>query len=721
MKKNIAPKLFEYLVLKSGETLSLPNLYELFNEEGKNSKQKKKKHKKEKHPHSKIVDEIAEFLGFLEIEGLVSISKKNITISRGLKLTGKISLSKRGDGFIKLKSGSEVFVPAEFTLGAISGDTVELIPLKIGKKGRLEGEVKNITSRGRNFYRMRISDEDVNYFYGKLLDMQGEIKEGALKKKSLLHDVSKALKNNEIVIVKLKENSYYDNNIYEVSFVSFEMGTTKDKDLNRILMKYNYHQNYPDHVLLNFPDDVVEEKVADWAHRVDLRDLWTVTIDGAGSKDFDDAISIEEEGDGIVRFYVHIADVSYYVKPSSPLDEEAYKRATSVYLIDSVIPMLPPVLSEDLCSLVAGKNRLAFTVEMTGDYSGRIFSAKYYKSIIKVDHRMTYDSAQAEIDTADPNNRFVKLMKLADGLKSYRIAKGRVELNLKEVYIATEENGDVKEIQWRERKSSHILIEELMLSANVKVAEYLRKKDAPALFRIHEEMDEEKLEVLNSFLALYGFKHHIESTEYDELQLVLAKIKGHEAEKIFNYFLLRSFMQAYYSGEKLGHWGLGFKDYCHFTSPIRRYPDLVVHRVLDALIFGEKELPYSKDEIKLMGFHTSDEERRAADAERDIQKIKACRYIQKTGVTEFVGIITGIKPQMVFFELEGYFGEGTVLHTYFTNEYELEIINEFSFYSKKYTTRFFLGQKMDLVLQEIDLEEMKIYLYPKSENKKKTS
>ena len=415
---------------------------------------------------------------------------------------------------------------------------------------------------------------------------------------------------------------------------------------------------------------------------------------------------------------MHIADVSAYVKQGSPLDEEAYKRATSVYLTDIVIPMLPPILSENLCSLIADKNRLAFTVEMTGDYTGKIFSAKFYKSIIKVDKRLTYENAQVEIIANNPDSKIVKLMKLANAIKSDRIKKGRVELNLKEVYINTEENGDVIDIKWRERLDSHILIEEMMLSANVKVAEFLRKKNAPALFRIHETMDEEKLETLNSFLSLYGINHVIHSTDYDEIKVALGKLKGNPAEKTFNYFLLRSFMQAYYGGEKMGHWGLGFKDYCHFTSPIRRYPDLVVHRVLDALISSEAELPYSLSDITDMGIHTSEEERKAADAERDIQKLKGCRYIEKLGIKEFVGVISGIKPHMIFVELEGYFGEGAVSYTHFTDEYELKILNDFSFISKKYSKTYFLGQKIDLILEKIDYEDMKIYLQPQESIKK---
>ena len=711
-KKNslVIPKVLEYFSIKAGSEIKLSEIYEKFIEKNKKDKHKKKKHKA-KHSKEEKNYELEVLLDLLEKEGLIQVNKKTISISKPFRLYGKISISKRGDGFVNLPSKNEVFIPVEKTEGSITGDTVEILPTRIGKKGRLEGEVLSIVQRGRLLYRLKVTEIDGNYIYGKLLDISGEYKEGVIRKKTLLQDVIHSIRVNDILIVKLKENSLFANNIYEVSFLKFEIGTTRDIDLNRILMKYNYQQSYPDHISLEFNEEVSQNTVPDWDKRVDLRGLYTVTIDGENAKDFDDAISIEEV-DGVVKFYVHIADVSHYVKQGSSLDEEAYKRATSVYLVDCVVPMLPPILSENLCSLVAGKNRLAFTVEMTGDYNGRIFSAKFYKSVIIVDRRLTYEIAQEEIDKNDWNNPLVKLMKLANGLKEARIKQGRVELDLKEMYIKTTQTGEVIEIKERERLNSHILIEELMLSANTKVAEFLRKKKAPTLYRIHEPMDEEKLESLNIFLQLYGINHVIPSSDYEDIREALQKISGNPSERVFHYFLLRSFMQAYYGGEILGHWGLGFKDYCHFTSPIRRYSDLVVHRVLDAVIQGDS-LPYTEKEIAQMGIHTSEQERRAVDAERDIQKLKACRYLAQTGIQEFMGVITGIKPQMVFVEIEGFNVEGVISHEHFTDGFELIIKNEFSFISKRFSKTFFIGQKLNLLLEKIDLDEIRIFVKPK--------
>ncbi|TGK99162.1 ribonuclease R family protein [Leptospira levettii] len=710
----IQRKIIEYLDQKAGKDITRQEIKKKFTESSEfkrpdpSSKKVKSFKRKEKVPRKEIEFLIDQLCNLLEEEGLLIPNKKYFTVANHFRLTGRISISRRGDGFISLPSKNEIFVPGPLTNTAITGDKVEVIPLGVGKKDRLEAEVTKVLKRGRILYRMKVKEKTNKFVFGNFLDMLGEGKEGVLHVKSILKDSFDAININDVLIVKLKEGAEPQDNLYDVSFIRFESDTKEDADLQRILMKYNYDPVHPDFIPLDFPEEVSEKTVSDWNSRTDLRDLYAVTIDGITAKDFDDAISFVDEGNRL-RVWIHIADVSYYVEKGSALDKEAYERATSVYLANRVVPMLPPILSEDLCSLVANTNRLAFTVEMEASKTGEIYNAKFYKSIIKVKQRYTYEMAEEEIKAQDPNNWMYQVSLFTDALRKQRMKTGRIDLNLRETTITWNERKEPIGIENRERLTSHILIEELMLSANLKVDEFLRKKKIPTLHRIHEPMDEEKLETLNHFLQLNGYNVQIHDTSYAEIMKAVKEIQDNSVGKIFNYLLLRSFMQAYYGADPLGHWGLGFKDYCHFTSPIRRYPDLIVHRVLHStLLEGDKE--YTDNEIAVMGLHCSEEERRAADAERDIVKIKSFRYLESTGIKEFKGFIVGIRPSQIFVELDISNLEGVLDKSEFTDEFEVVIKNDFSFYSKKYSKIFFIGDPVTVSLDRIDFEEIKVFL-----------
>lgn len=710
-------KIIDYLDSKAGREVTKQEIKNKFIDIVDRPKQIDKKKKttprgKSKSSRKELETSIDNLLFSLEREGLLETHKKAILVKSPFRFMGRVSISRRGDGFLKLPSKNEVFIPGPLTNTAISGDRVEVLPLGIGRKDRFEGEVVNITRRGRQLYRMRVKEKAGKYIFGIFLDMLGDEKEGVIHTKSLLMDTIDDINVGDILIVKLKEGSRPDDNLYEVSFDRFESDTKDDPDLMRILMKYDYHIQHPDHIKIDYEEEVSEKTVKDWNQRTDLRNLYTVTIDGATAKDFDDAISFSDE-ENKLRIWIHIADVSHYVKKDSDLDEEAYNRATSVYLSDRVVPMLPPILSENLCSLVSGVNRLAFTVEIEASKEGDLYNAIFYKSIINVNKRYTYELAEEEIVAADPNNWMFQISQFTDNLRKKRIKAGRVDLNIKEASVSWNKEKKTNDIEIRERLTSHLLIEELMLSANMKVDEFLRKKKAPTLHRIHEPMDEEKLEMLNQFLQLNGHNIAIKNISYPEIMNAVTTIENSPVAKIFNYLLLRSFMQAYYGGETLGHWGLGFKDYCHFTSPIRRYPDLIVHRVLHAALL-EDRFPYDNGEIGIMGVHCSEEERRAADAERDIIKIKSFRYLESTGITEFKGFIIGIRPSQIFIELADTNLEGVLDKSEFTDEFEVVIKSDFSFYSKKYTKNFFIGDEVSVSLDRIDYEEIKVFLKLKS-------
>lgn len=712
-------KIIDYFIIRAGQSTTRTELIQKFateepikNKKEEISKSKKKPLKgssaKKNERKSKKLEWIENLLFLFETEGLIKMEKKSILIKRPFTLIGKISLSAKGDGFVKLASGNEAFVPGNKSDTAMAGDLVEISPIGLGRKDRMEAEVLHIHKRGRVLYRMKVREIEDKFIFGKFLDMTGEEKEGLLLKKSLLIDHIKNIKIDDVLIVKMKDIDSNEPNLYEVSFVRFESDSKEDPDFLRVMMKYNFQQNHPDHISIDYPEEVSSKTVSDWKSRKDLTKLYAITIDGATAKDFDDAISFVIE-DNKIRLWVHIADVSYYVRQGTALDDEAYQRATSVYLSNRVIPMLPPVLSENLCSLVSKTNRLAFTAEMEADFDGNITNAKFYKSVINVDQRYTYEMAEEEILQNDPKNWMVQLNQFAKALRKKRMDSGRVDLNLKESIMEIGKNFTPISIQTKERLQSHILIEEMMLSANTKVAEFLRKKKAPALNRIHEAMDSEKLEALNAFLKLNSMNIQIKNADYGNIKKVLEEIHDKPIEKVFNYLLLRSFMQAYYGPEYLGHWGLGFQDYCHFTSPIRRYPDLIVHRVLHSVLLNES-LPYTIDNLKSMGIHTSEEERKAADAERDIFKLKACRYLESTNKTKFIAHITGYKPTMVFVELDDPMMEASIPKSYFTNEFELVGRNPFTFYSKKYSKDFVIGQKLEVELEKIDYEDIKVYV-----------
>lgn len=678
--------------------------------------------------------EIDLLLAELKLLGMLEFDGSRVRVRKPFRSTGKASLSPSGAVFVPLRGADplarDVFISPQHSMNAFPGDNV-VVRLVDKSRDRFEGEVVEVAGRARELYRMKVLSGPVHRgIPGILLDHQTRITV-CLPVPRISQDTIQRMKQDVIVVVRLtgKTMQHMGIALPEAAFVEFENDLDVDRDFARVLMKYNYSLEYPDvDGLPEYSGDASEVEpgtVRDWNERRDLRSLETVTIDGPDARDFDDAISLVKHGK-LWKLYVHIADVSHYVQKDTPLDREAVRRSTSVYLATRVIPMLPPVLSENYCSLVAGVNRLAFTAEMdVNPGTGDIQSFQLYKSVIKVDRRLTYETAETMLDIP---GTLSDLWSLAVVQKKARLKKGRIDLDMREPKVVFDEKGNVRELIHRERLRSSMLIEECMLSANICAAIFMRKRENNTLYRIHDPMDVEKIEALNQFFKIYGVDAELRDGSAVGVNKALAavqeltrkgsvqkgsrgKLEGVPPDRVFQMLLLRSFMQAKYSPDPAGHFGLGFEDYCHFTSPIRRYPDLVVHRVIAAALRKKKE-PYSLDEAVELGYQTSEMERKAMEAERDMWKLKMLRALEQSGKKKFRGFITGFRPDRVFLELVDYQLEAIVPFSWLTNDNELVLPDPFSAFIKKLSRPAFLGEVWELELDRLEMEEMKLYVRP---------
>ena len=453
--------------------------------------------------------------------------------------------------------------------------------------------------------------------------------------------------------------------------------------------------------------------------RIDLRDLKTVTIDGADSKDFDDAISIEKLIDGY-KIGVHIADVSHFVDTGSALDREARKRGNSVYLIDKVYPMFPHELSNGICSLNEGVSRFAMTVFINIDYKGNVRESEFYKSVIKSDRRLTYDYAQDILDEIENDEEWIKkLLKEANEVKEIllkkRIENGSIEFNLNETKIILDGDGNPKDFFIAERKETHKIVEELMLLANCEVAKKL-KNIKGAIYRVHDFPDKEKLDTFSRIAYNRGYKLIRDAEGNIDFNSFIESIIGKPDEKLLLTLLLRSMKQAVYDTNNIGHFGLGFEYYTHFTSPIRRYTDLLTHRLLKLVL--EEELKNLKPSMQKMFNNAaqscSKTERVAIECERTLNKVKAVRFMKDKVGKEYDGIISGVTKFGIFVEIEERGIEGLIRYATLKSHYRFDE-KEQAAYSEAEAKWFTLGDKIRITVYKVNLKELFIDFIPSDE------
>jgi ribonuclease R len=503
------------------------------------------------------------------------------------------------------------------------------------------------------------------------------------------------------------------------------LGNRGDRGLDTELLirKHGLSAEFPPGVLK--AAEKLSRKIpkAEIKRRIDLRDLPMATIDGADAKDFDDAVSIEMTEKGNYLLGVHIADVSYYVTPGSTLDDEAYARATSIYLEDKVLPMLPERISNNLCSLREKEDRLAMTVKMEIEPKGSLVGYDIFESVICVNHRMTYDDVYAILEKdkalskqySDFVDDFRTMNKLARMLRAKRIAHGSLDFSFPEARAIFDGEGEVIDIILQKHTLAHELIEEFMLLANDTVARHVTDRQAPMMYRIHETPDPDKIAAFREFVASVGYQLSEKgATTPQGLQKLSRQIKDKPEEPLVNYLMLRSLKMACYSTENLGHFGLAFDCYTHFTSPIRRYPDLIVHRILRALSDGGAggvRDEYS-EHLDRIAEHCSAQEREAMEAERESLQTKQMMFMSDKIGDEFAGRITGVHSYGLFVELVDFLAEGLIHVSSLEDDYYIFMEEKHCLLGENSGKSFRLGDEIRVQVVRVDLDRRRMDFVP---------
>jgi ribonuclease R len=658
-----------------------------------------------------------EFVRKLCQEGkLVQIRKRKFGLpSQFSAKKGKIRVHPDGFAFVETEDGETVFIPPRKVGKALDGDLVLVQIEKIAKKGP-EGRVLSVLERKRKYIVGYLVKRN-KFFFLEPEDPRIPFELYIPKKRR-----GKALSNHLVVAKIIQGSSEFGVPMGEVLK---DLGDPQE--INTHVWAVIYGQDLPFELphqakkeLMKLPDEVREE---DKVGRVDLRELPFVTIDGENARDFDDAICVRETSKGF-KLYVAIADVSHYVPMNSFLDKDAYLRGTSVYFPTMVIPMFPEKLSNHLCSLKPHVDRLVMVVEIDYTRDGKVKGKKFYEGVIRSKARLTYTEVKRMLIDGDKEiiEKYKELypmlnsaLELSQLIRAQRTKKGSLDFDLPEPEVLINLEGKIENIIKRERNPAHMLIEDFMIAANVAVAEFLTDLDYPFLYRVHEEPDPNKLRELSEIFLSLGYSIDIpEKVTPSFIQELLKQFEGKPTEHLFNHLVLRSLKQARYSPENVGHFGLAETHYCHFTSPIRRYPDLVVHRVLKRALRKRKP-PYTYEELLVMGKHLSERERKAEEAERDVVKRLQAFFMQDKVGQEFYGIISGVSAFGFFVDLEEYMVSGVVRVIDLVDDVYILDEKGISLIGKNTGKVYQIGQRIKVKLKKVDLRRFYIDFVPEEE------
>ena len=641
-------------------------------------------------------------------------------------ITGVLQGNKRGFAFLKPDAQSEdIYINSSNLNSAAHGDRVMVqLDDKKGKRRR-EGTVIGIIKRGSSRVVGTLKKEKKRFFVepdDNRMPSPVQVSSSDLKKARL----------GDKVIVEIEKWS--QGNRPSRGRIVEHLGQAGSAGAEMLTFKHRYELpgEFPPAVLKFVEDLPGEDSIARAVNeddRLDLRDVRMVTIDDESARDFDDAVSLEENN-GIYKLGVHIADVSHYVRQGKPIDREAFKRGTSIYLVDRVIHMLPPRLSENLCSLQAAKDRLAVSVIMEIDRQGELVDAQFSASVIRVTERLTYQQVEGYFNGADGQKTFKdrnlpqmidRMSELAEILRERRMKRGSLDLDMPETKIETDAEGVPVAVGKRVMGRSESLIEEFMIYCNEAVAEYLYKRKLPCVYRVHAIPTEEKLSTLRETLTLMGIGalSNIKVLKPKHLNSLLDKTKGEKTEKLVRYLVLRSLPQALYSAENEGHYGLASACYCHFTSPIRRYPDLVVHRILKEKLSGSG---LSREKIKKLhsrlpdiARHSSERERAAVEAERASIEIKKAQFMEGKIGEIFTGIVSGVAGFGLFVELDNTI-EGMIPVNELKDDYYIYNERAASLTGERSGKRYKLGDEIRVKVIRASREEGQVTFMPDTDD-----
>lgn len=627
-------------------------------------------------------------------------------------ITGRVDMTADGSAFVipEDEFESDIYIAPRKLRNALHGDKVKVHAYAKSRGRRKEGEVVEVIERARTEYTGTINISPRFAFF-------------TADDRKMLTDIFVPLsdlngaEDGEKVLVAITEWPQDGKNKNPVGKVTHVLGKKgeNDTEMNAILADFGFP--------LAFPHAVEQEAEAydgsipadEIAKRRDFRQTATFTIDPADAKDFDDALSFNKLENGNYEIGVHIADVSYYVPVDSPLDREAFDRGTSVYLVDRVIPMLPERLSNNLCSLVPHEDRLVFSAVFELDDDANVVNQWFGRGIIHSDRRFSYEDAQEVIENGEGDyaEEILTMNKLAYILRERKFKQGAISFETAEVKFMLDEKGKPLGVYTRERKDAHKLIEDFMLLANRKVAEFIGKQSKGEakktfVYRVHDAPKEESIQNFALFAARFGHKLNVKNERETarSINALMERIEGAKEQNVLTTLAIRSMAKAIYTTKKTSHYGLAFDYYTHFTSPIRRYPDVMVHRLLQYYLDGGKSV--NEEAYEKMCEHASMMEKKAADAERASVKYKQAEYLQDQIGQIFVGIISGVTEWGMYVEIEENKCEGMVRLRDITDDFYALDEKNYAIIGQRRKKRYQLGDEVSIRVKKVDLVKRQI-------------